>query len=154
MTRINSAVQTLLTIAVVVIAYWNIWNSVHDAANLPARASDEMVVQDERYRSIRAALVAIGYGRGPIRYITNRDLKSEPQNDQDAIKRAEAQYLMIPWTVLQGRQAASGKMINVDAQYLIGDFWDGVPARFPPDLVPVHDSGRGLILFRKKSAAP
>jgi hypothetical protein len=152
MTRINSAVQTLLTIAIVVIAYWNIWNSVRDAAGLPARASDEMVVQDERYRGIRDALVALGYGRGPIRYITNRDLKSESQNDQDAIRRAEAQYLMIPWTVLRGRQAASGKILNVDAPYLIGDFWDGMPAQLPPDLVPVHDSGAGLILFRKKSA--
>jgi len=152
MTRINSAVQTLLTIAIVVIAYWNIWNSVHDAADLPHRASDEMVIQDERYRSIRGALVALGYGRGPVRYITNRDLKSEPQNDQDAIKRAEAQHLMIPWTVLQNRQAASGKMLDVEAPYLIGDFWDGVPAQYPPDLVPVHDSGRGLILFRRKSA--
>ena len=123
--------QTLLTIALVVIAYWNIWNSVRDAAGLPDRASDEMVVQDERYRSMRGSLVAFGYGRGPIRYITNRDLKSEPQNGQDAIRRAEAQYLMIPWTVLNGRQAASGKLLNVDAPYLIGDFWDGMPAQFP-----------------------
>ena len=38
------------------------------------------------------------------------------------------------------------------AEYVVGDFWDGLPRQFPAGLVKVYESNDGLLLFRRKSS--
>ena len=152
MTLVKLMAQLLLSVALTVVAYWNIWGLVQRAANVfPIREADELVVLEERYRGIRETLRVLGYGRGPIRFITNRDLKTEPLNPDDSKRWGEGQYLMVPWILVRDHATVGDRMANADTSFIIADFWDGKPAQIPPDLVPLYDSGQGLILFQKKS---
>ena len=89
----------------------NVLSFIHHTADLPPRNADQLVVQEERYRTIRELLVEVGY-KGPVDFVTNRDLKSEPPSDQDGIEYAQGQYVMVPWIVLRNGRAASGPAIH------------------------------------------
>jgi hypothetical protein len=134
---------------IIVIGYVNILSFIHHMADLPARTEDPIVVQEERYRTIRELLVEVGYN-GPIDFITNRDLKSEPPSDQDGVEWAQSQYVMVPWILLRNGFPPTGPSFMEESPYVIGDFWDTEPTETPAGLIQFHDTGRGLILYRRK----
>jgi hypothetical protein len=141
-----------LTGAVLVgISYWNIWTFDRSTADFPPRNSEtEVVAQSARYEDIRNRLLALGYRTGTIGFITNRDLKSQQNTDEDGKRWSQAQFILVPWILLRGKRSVSGYEVKTDAPFVIGDFWDGTPAGFPPELVKLHESGDGLMLFRRK----
>ena len=138
-----------LPIIIIVIGYVNIVSFIHHTANFPARNAGQIVVQEERYRTIRELLVEVGYN-GPIEFITNRDLKSEPLSDQDGVQFAQGQYVMVPWIVVRNGEPPTGPPLTAQSAYVIGDFWDSEPTEIPPHLIQFHNTGRGLILFKRK----
>jgi hypothetical protein len=141
--------QRVLPAIIIVIGYVNILSFIHHTADLPARTEYPIVVQEERYRTIRELLVEVGYN-GTIDFITNRDLKSEPPSEQDGIEWAQSQYVMVPWTLLRNGRPPSGPPLADQSPFVIGDFWDTEPTEVPAGLIRFHDTGRGLILFRRK----
>ena len=149
MAILNSIRRFALPIIIIVIGYTNILSFFRHTADLPPRNADQLVVQEERYRTIRELLVEVGY-KGPVDFFTNRDLKSEPPSDQDGIEYAQSQYVMVPWIVLRNGKAASGPPFTAQSPFVIGDFWDAEPSEIPPGLIQFHDTGRGLILYRRK----
>jgi hypothetical protein len=149
MSNFNSIRRRLLPAVIVVIAFTNILSFIHHTANLPARDQDPIIVQEERYRSIRELLVEVGY-TGTLDFITNRDLQSEPPSAQDGVEWAQSQYVMVPWTLLRNGFPPSGPPLIEKSPYVIGDFWDTEPTEVPAGLIQFHNTGRGLILFRRK----
>jgi hypothetical protein len=149
MSVLNSIRRLTLPAIIIVIGYVNVLSFIHHTADLPPRNADQLVVQEERYRTIRELLVEVGY-KGPVDFFTNRDLKSEPPSDQDGIEYAQGQYVMVPWIVLRNGKAASGPPFTAQSPFVIGDFWDTGPSEVPPGLIQFHDTGRGLILYRRK----
>jgi hypothetical protein len=149
MSILNSIRQRALPTIIIVIGYINLLSFIHHTASLPARAKDPIVIQEERYRTIRELLVEVGYS-GPIDFITNRDLKSEPQSDQDGVEWAQSQYVMVPWILLRNGRPPSGPPFMEESRYVIGDFWDNEPSEIPAHLIQFHNTGRGLILYRRK----
>ena len=146
---VNSIRQHLVPTIIIAIGFANILSFIHHTASLPTRNLDPIVVQEERYRTIRELLVEVGY-TGTIDFITNRDLKSEPPSDQDGVEFAQSQYVMVPWIVVRNGLPPTGPPFMEDSRFVIGDFWDSEPAEIPANLVQFHNTGRGLILFRRK----
>jgi len=131
-------------------AYWNVWTFDNRVANLPARDSDVLVVQEARYKPIRQKLAELGYGSGNIAFLTNRGLRSESTLGEDDQRWTQAQYVMVPWILLRNTRSVSDvEIANAAPPYVIGDFWDGVPPEFPKGLLKLYDAGGGLILFRR-----
>jgi hypothetical protein len=146
---IRRALEWISIVALVAISFRNIRSFERDVQALPQPQSDELVVQEERYGPIRAILKEAGYTRGPIAFITNRDLTTGERIEEDDRRWGQGQYAMIPWTLLRkGRSVAGPLVSDVVPMYTIADFWDGKPPRLPEGLEPVHDSGSGLVLFR------
>jgi hypothetical protein len=57
---------------------------------------------------------------------------------------------LIPWIVVRGTRSVSGPLVNGTAEYVVADFWDGLPREVPQGLVEVYESKDGLLLFRGK----
>ena len=147
---VNSIRQYILPVIIILIGFVNILSFIDHTASLPARNLDPIVVQEERYRTIRDLLVEVGY-TGTIDFITNRDLKSQPPTDLDGIEWAQSQYVMVPWILLRNGLPPTGPApVMADSRFVIGDFWDSEPIEIPADLIRFHDTGHGLILFRRK----
>jgi hypothetical protein len=151
MTRLRAFAASLLFAVVIGIAYLNIWTSLHGIANIRPRSGDELVILEDRYRSIRETLLSIGYTQGPVRFITKRELNNEPPNSDDDLHWVQGQYVFVPWILVRNKKAFSGPEFSNEAPWVIGDFWDGAPSRIPEGLIQVHDTGNGLILFQRKS---
>jgi hypothetical protein len=151
MTKIRSVAASLLYAVVIVIAYWNVWRSLHSMANIRPRSGDELVILEDRYSSIRETLLSTGYTQGPVRFITNRELNNEPPNSDDDLHWLQGQYVFVPWILVRNKKALSGPEFSGEAPWVIGDFWDGAPSRIPEGLIQVHDTGKGLVLFQRKS---
>ena len=149
MSVVNSIRQHFVPVIIILIGFANILSFIDHTASLPARNLDPIVVQEERYRTIRDLLVEVGY-TGTIDFITNRDLKSQPPTDRDGVEWAQSQYVMVPWIVLRNGKAATGPPFRAQSPFVIGDFWDTAPSEVPPGLIQFHDTGRGLILYRRK----
>ena len=150
MSRVHSIIRHLLAAILIVCAYWNIWTFIRNVGDLPARDSNDLIVQEERYRGIRESLLAAGYGKGHIRFLTNRTLNSEPETGEDDYHWGQAQYGMAPWILLMNGKAVGRAAPGIDPPFVIGDFWDGEPAQIPQNLNKLYDSGKGVVLFQKK----
>ena len=149
--KLRSALQKLISIILVFVAYWNICAFEKNVADLPSRNNDELVVLENRYANIRALLIELGYSDGPIIFITNHELQSKPPTPEDVKHWAQGQYAMVPWTLLRNGHAVSGSIMpQVNPQFVIADFWEGPPATVPAFLSKLYDSGDGLILYRTK----
>ena len=152
MIRLHPIIRSLCGTILIIIAYWNIWVFTKNVANLPLRDSDDLVVQENRYREMRNVLLGMGYDNGPIRFITNRDLRSEHPILEDDRRWYQAQYVMVPWILVRNENAVGGPaMLSTAPPFIIGDFWDGKPVDLPQDLIKLYESGTKLVLFRKKS---
>jgi hypothetical protein len=127
----------------------NIWSFDKRAAELPRRFQSDVVAQELRYEPVRELLLDAKY-RGNITFITNRDLKSEENTQEDNNQWVHAQFALIPWILLRGMRSVAGPILSGMAEYVVGDFWDGLPAEFPAGLVKVYESKDGLLLFRRK----
>ena len=146
---VNSIRQHLVPTIIVLIGFANILSFIRHTASLPARNLDPIVVQEERYRTIRELLVEVGH-TGTIDFITNRDLRSEPPSDGDGVEWAQSQYVMVPWILVRSGLPPTGPPFMEDSRFVIGDFWDSEPTEIPANLIQFHNTGRGLILFRRK----
>ena len=125
-------------------SYWNILVFIRNTANMPVREFDEMVVQENRFREIRAQLTKVGYRSGKIGYVTPRDLKGETRTAKDDQNWGEAQYVMAPLVLV--RDAAA------DSPYVIGEFSAAQSQPpVPDDLLKLYDAGNGLVLFQRKT---
>jgi hypothetical protein len=148
---VKRLIANLTVTFLVVTACWNIWRYFQNVADLLPRSSEGIVVQEDRYRSVRDLLKVMGYPKGPIGFITNRDLKAEPYSAEETAQWGRAQYVMVPWIMIRNGRGLDGPPVSGDAPFVIGDFWDGVPAKVPSNLVKVLDTGQGVILFRRTS---
>ena len=150
MNRVHSIIRYFLTAILVASAYWNIWTFTNNVADLPSRDSNDVVVQEDRYRGIPAALLRAGYGKGPVLFVTNRTLQSQPETGHDDYRWGLAQYAMVPWILVSKGSAVGHSVPGVDSPFIIGDFWDGAPVAIPSNFVQLYDSGKGVVLFQKK----
>lgn len=151
--------EAITVCALVVISYLNFSVFRDNVRNLPPEQSDELVVQEERYKGIRAFLIDAGYPRGPVGFITNRDWtpseRGRPDFIGEDIKRwAQGQYVMVPWTLVapDGRTPSDVRIPDVTPKFVIGEFWDRVPLQIPDEFVKLYESGSTLVLFQRKSA--
>jgi len=149
--RILDVLEKLVCAILVCIVYWNILSYSKVIADLPKRDVDEVVEMENRYQGIRAALIRMKYGSGPIRFVTNRDLQVKPPTAEDDKHWREGQYVMIPWILFRSGRAVSGHMGPPDPPFVIADFSDGQPNEVPEGLIKIFESETGLILYRKKS---
>ena len=136
--------------ALIVCTFWNLWTFTRNVAELPPRNSDDLVVQHDRYRGIRDALLRSGSAKGYVGFVTNRTLQSKPETSDDGKRWSQAQYVMVPWILISQERAVGHGASDANPSLLIGDFWDGQPDTIPPNLVPLYDSGKGVILFLKR----
>ena len=157
MKRVENLVKLLKFTAAAIhvgASLWNIWIlNRHVMNEIPPRVSDDLVVRESLYKPIRQLLNDVGYLRGPIGFVTEKDLKSEPSTEEDIKEWGEAQYTMVPWVVLRDNRGVSGRDFpNAETPFVIGDFLNGEePADLiPKNLLKFYDSGGGLILYRSK----
>src|SRR5215831_15407479 len=106
--KARTIVRNLLLAVMAGIAFWNTSGFLRNIAALPPRNQEALVVEESRYRGIREALVAAGYAKGPIDFITNRDLKGEPKTDADGVEWAYGQYVMVPWILVHNGRGLEG----------------------------------------------
>jgi hypothetical protein len=144
---IRSILLWLVSAWLVVIVYLNIWSFNKSAVELPLRFQSDVVIQESRYEPVRELLLDAKY-RGNIAFVTNRNLKGEPNTQQDNNQWVHAQFALIPWIVVRGKRSVSGPLVNGTAEYVVADFWDGLPRDFPQGLVKVYESKDSLLLFR------
>jgi hypothetical protein len=144
--------STLLCLAggwIVVVSYLNIWSFDKRSAELPRKFQSDVVAQEVRYEPVRELLLAAKY-HGNVAFITNREVKSEENTQQDNNQWVHAQFSLIPWILVRGTRSVSGPTVSGTAEYVVGDFWDGLPRQFPAGLIKVYESNDGLLLFRRK----
>jgi hypothetical protein len=127
---------------VVVVAYWNVGIVYWTSENLPARETEEIVIQEKRLAPVRANLQSIDY-RGEIAFITNSALSGLPPSKEDDKRWGQSQYVLIPWLLVRDKR---------DSPFVLADFWDGPPVVPLQGLTKVYDNGSGLILFRRNLA--
>jgi len=132
------------------ISFWNIWVFDRAMSDFPARTAEAVFVREGRYAYIRDALLKIKYTGAPIGFITNRDVQAQPHTPDDEIAWAQAQYIMLPWVVLRDGWSLSGRKFEggEEAPFVIGDFWDGQPAKFPENLTKIFEA-ENIVLFRR-----
>ena len=146
---IRSVLLWIVTVFLIVTAFWNIGSFDRRTLNI---APDEVGPQEARYLDVRYRLLDAGYRSGYVGFITNHDLRSESSTVEDDKRWAQAQFALIPWIVLRGgSRSLPGEIVKAPTPFVIGDFWDGLPPDLPPDLVKLHESEDGLVLFRRKS---
>lgn len=160
--RVGYALQRVTYALLILIAAWNIWIfGQKSLRGLPNRDANDLVIMEDRYRTIRAFLMETGY-KGTISFVTNRDIQSQPATAEDNKQWGQAQYVMTPWLLVrQGIDYAgarisgnlivdfSGHKMPGNPLLVIGDFWDGEPAHSPEGLTKIYDSGRGLNIYRR-----
>jgi hypothetical protein len=149
--RIRSTLLCLAGGWLVVVSYLNIWSFDKRSAELPRRFQSDVVAQELRYEPVRELLLDAKY-HGNVAFITNREIKSEENTQQDNKQWVHAQFALIPWILVRGMRSVSGPTVSGTAEYVVGDFWDGLPRQFPAGLVKVYESNDGLLLFRRKLA--
>jgi len=143
---IRSILLWLTGASLVVISYLNIWHFDKWSTDLPRRFQSDVVAQEARYEPVRELLLDAKY-HGNVTFITNRNLKAQENTQQDNERWVHAQFALIPWIVVRGSRAVSGQVVNGTAQYVVADFWDGLPQELPPGLTKVYGSKDGLLLF-------
>lgn len=147
----RSILRSLLTVILVALAYWNIWQWTRHVSDLRPRSADENVVSEERYRGLRQALTDLKFPKGPISFVTNRELTAEPPTEEDNLRWSLAQYVLTPWLILRNGLSVSNRSVKEPIPLVIADFWDGESAPIPPDFQELYNSGNGVILFRKRN---
>lgn len=149
--RVRFFFQSLTYLILVLGALWNLWTfNQKSLTELPNRGADDLVIVEERYRDIRAALIEMGYNKGPISFVTSRDLQSKPKTPEDDRQWAQGQYVMAPWILLRKGRTLSGHTVSLDPPLVIADFWDGPSTAIPEGFNKLYDSGRGLVLYQRK----
>ena len=147
---IRSLLLSLTGTILVVVAYSNIWNYARNVADGPV--SSEIQIQEHRYKGVRDSLVQLGYFRGNLDFMTNRDLLATPtMNEEDGARWAQAQYVMVPWILLHDNRSVSKREAKDPSPFVIGDFWDQPPLQVPAGLVKVYESSDGLMLFQRNT---
>ena len=149
MSRVIRIIRYVFAAILIVSAYWNIWVFTGNVVALPARDSDDVVLQENRYREIRASLIRAGYQKGPVGFVTNRTLQSLRETGEDNKKWGQAQYAMVPWILVRNGSAVGHAAPGLDSPFVIGDFWDSEPHQIPDNFTKLFDSGMGVVLFRK-----
>jgi hypothetical protein len=152
MPRIRRWLEVAAFFVVAGVAYSNVWTFQQYILSMPP--ADELAIQEERYKQIRALLNAEGYSKGPVAFISKRDLMTaEAFNSEDFKRWAQGQYVMVPWNLLRpdGRAVSDVVIQDANPPFAIADFWDGEPPTIPDNLVRIYDSGKGLVLFRRKA---
>jgi hypothetical protein len=149
---VRRLVEAVSIAALVAITFWNIWIFRGRVFTSPPAGSDELVVQEKRYEPIRAILTKAGYTKGPIAFITKRDLTSAERREEDDRRWGQGQYEMVPWILVrQGRTVPGMPLTDSSSDFAIADFWDGMPSSFPAGFETLYDSGSGLMLLRRKA---
>jgi len=148
---IRSVLLWLTSAFLVVTTFWNIWIFDKRFAEMPP-SSDEVVAQEIRYTDLRLRLLAAGYRGGYVGFITNRDVRSEPNTFEENKRWVQAQFVLLPWIVLHDSHTVPGPPVKAATPFVIGDFWDGFPQNVPPGLIKLHESDDGLTLFKRKSS--
>lgn len=147
MARALQPLRVMIVCLLLISSYWNIWVFDRGVSSL-SRSTDPVVISEDRYGRIRLQLIAAGYNDGPIGFITNRDLNSEPRRPEDGEAWARANYAMVPWTVVRDGHSLQGRRPEMEPAFIIGDFWDAEPGTIPEDLSK-HWTGPGVVLFRR-----
>jgi len=148
--RVRHVLEKLVCVILVCIVYWNILSFGKVVADLH-KDPDGVVKTENRYLGIRGALIRMKYPRGPIQFVTTRDLQVKPTSADDDREWSQGQYAMFPWILFRNGRAVSGHTVSADPPLVIADFWDGPPTGVPEGWTTIFDSGTGVILYRKKS---
>jgi len=145
-------IESISIVALVVISFWNISIFRSSVFTLPAPESNELVVQEERYKQIRIILAKAGHTKGTVAFITNRDLIPGERKEEDDFRWGQGQYVMVPWILVRNGRTVPGVPITGAApEFIIADFWDGMPASYPKGFETLYDSGSGLVLLRRNA---
>jgi hypothetical protein len=132
--------RVLVLPVLIAICFRNFGEFKRTTAAMPPGEYDELVQRELQYRGIRDRLVTMGYRSGRIALITLTFIRHDPKNIYDDKKHYQAQYNLIPLVVVPW---------TLDAPLVLGDFtYEVIPSEIP-GLIPIYDSGNGLILFRR-----
>ena len=133
--------RSLISGALVVIAFLNLWHFTQNLSILKARKDDAVVVWENRLIGVRDALLKVHYLGGDVGYITAGVLQGSPRTTGENTNWVQARYVMIPWNLLQDTLAAP---------YVIADFSGSeAPPELPAGFVMLYDSRDGLVLLQR-----
>jgi hypothetical protein len=128
----------------VAFTYWNLWSFSVGVGRLPAREYDPVVAWEDKFLRIHYALITEDYHSGNIEYVTARSLRGEPRTVEDDLHWFHLKYVAIPLNLVRNMP---------DTPYVLGDFTSGDPIpEVPEGLTKLHDSGNGLILYKRNAS--
>jgi hypothetical protein len=136
-----SILRFLVSAALIMVAFLNLWHANRLAEARKPRNQDDVVVLEHRMIAIRNALLGVGYRGGDLGYMPAGVLNGNPRTEQESARWAQARYVMIPWNLLQ--DSTSAPYVIVDASL------NADQPRLPERFVKLYDSGDGLILLQQ-----
>src|SRR5258705_1292840 len=121
---IRSILLSLVSAILVLSSYWNIFTfSIESLRNLAPRETEDLFIQEDRFRGIREHLIALQNRDTPIAFVTTRDLRAETPKPEDDVRWSQAQYVMFPWLLVRNKKTVGGAFVpNTDPPLVIGDF--------------------------------
>lgn len=133
-------IRALAASLIVIAAYWNIldfWERSVEA--LPARDSNGVVVQRNRFEGVLVLLRENGYLNGKVGFATSVELTGTPRTPNDDQNFWQAQYVLFPFLLWRN---------GLNAPYVIIDSSVGSIADVPAGLHKIRDLGNGVVLYR------
>jgi hypothetical protein len=129
--------------ALIWVVCYNLWGFAHHPGAVPPPGTtDEIVVRNNQFQPIEAALIGAGYRSGLIDYVSARTLRGEPQTTEDDARWAKYRFAAIPLNLVRDVP---------DAPYVLGDFTeDGKIPPTPQELIIVANPGNGLVLYKRQ----
>jgi hypothetical protein len=139
--RVLAKAGTIAGVALVAIAFVNLWQANRSLSYLKPRSEDAVVVWEDRLRFVRNTLMKAGYWRGDVGYISGGVLLGRPRTQEEDGDWGQARYVMIPWNLLQDSLAPP---------FVIADFSRTKESpTWPEGFVKLYDSGDGLIVLAR-----
>src|SRR5262245_58893794 len=141
-----AAIGVLRTIAIAFLG-WVIFYYLWGFANFPGAIpppgkTDEIVVRNNQFEPIHAALMGEGYRSGRIDYLCPTTLRGERLAQEDEKRWAMYRFAAIPLNLVRDDPAAP---------YVLGDFTeDGQIPATPPGLIVVVNPDNGLVLYKRQ----
>jgi len=125
------------------VIFYNLWEIASDPRAIPPPGTiDDVVVRNNQFEPIVAALFEEGYRSGRIDYMSARTLRGESQPIEDDHRWAKYRFAAIPLTLVRNAP---------DAPYVLGDFTeDGKIPPVPEGLIVVANPENGLVLYKRQ----